>query len=505
MTSCKIATVALASLLTSAAPGVTQDVQYSPAYPPAQTVSGAVLAFPPYDPSQQQDIQPAQVAPDDPNTPDPALANFAPAGHFQYPAELPPDPATSAQLQSDGSYQQPAAISDDNAPDTQADQPPPDLFDYDQPFAPGPYFLWIPGYWSHNRLGFFWVPGLWTRAPFIGALWTPPYWNFSGGAYRFHSGYWGAHIGYYGGVNYGFGYIGAGFFGGYWRGKEFFYNAAVTRVPATISTVYRHTPIYHGGVSVRTSYNGGPSGLQARPLRSEIAAAHEPRLPEMRSQVMLRRQFSHMSVVASNRNQGHPVTAAIAPRTAINHAGIMPSIASARTIAPPATLQDAQHLETQRQENLQRQRQQIEVRRAAGEPVTGASSGVSTMPGSGSTSIRRIPSGQTGTTYTTTTSDSSRTSTQTTTHYEPRPSTNSTSTSSREPEPARTEPRPEPARTEPAHVEPARTEPVATNPAEPAHATEPATHSAGQPAHPAEPASHPAPHPAPPPPRPASH
>jgi hypothetical protein len=26
--------------------------------------------------------------------------------------------------------------------------------------------------------------------------------------YRFHRGYWGRHVGYYGGVNYGYGYGG---------------------------------------------------------------------------------------------------------------------------------------------------------------------------------------------------------------------------------------------------------------------------------------------------------
>jgi len=517
MTPRKLATVALAVCFTSlaaAVPCMAQDYQY-----PSGVIPPGVPASHPYDPSQQQQIQPAQVAPDDPNTPDPALANFAPAGQAsQYPADQPLDPAPSGLLQSDGSYQQPAAASDDTTPDAQADGAPPDLFDYDQPFAPGPYFLWIPGYWAHNLRGFFWVPGQWARAPFMGALWTPPYWSFSGGAYRFHSGYWGTHIGYYGGVNYGFGYNGVGFYGGYWRGNEFFYNTAVTRVPATISTAYNHTTIVNGvtygaGISVRTSYNGGPGGLKVRPLRSEIAAAHEPRMPETRSQALIRNQYSRRPDVAFSQNQGHPVSAAMTLHTvtAIARGGTTTYIGPGRAVAappralPPATMQDAQRIETQRQESIQLRRQQIEARRAAGEPVTGISSGVSTMPPSqsGSTSVpslRRIPSGQTNTTYTTTTSDSSHTQAQSTTHYVPRPPANSISTTSREPAPAHTEPRPEPARTEPAPVEPARTEPV-----EPvAHASEPA-HPASQPAHPAEPAAHPVPpRPVPPPPR-ASH
>jgi len=51
-----------------------------------------------------------------------------------------------------------------------------------------------------------------------------------GGLYVFHPGYWGRHVGYYGGVNYGFGYMGIGFAGGMWRGGAFAYNAAVVHV-----------------------------------------------------------------------------------------------------------------------------------------------------------------------------------------------------------------------------------------------------------------------------------
>ena len=56
------------------------------------------------------------------------------------------------------------------------------------------------------------------RPAHVGVLWTPGYWGFVGGVYMFHAGYWGPHIGFYGGVNYGFGYGGVGFVGGRWRG-----------------------------------------------------------------------------------------------------------------------------------------------------------------------------------------------------------------------------------------------------------------------------------------------
>ena len=56
--------------------------------------------------------------------------------------------------------------------------------------------------------------------PRAGVLWTPGYWGFAGGVYAWHAGYWGPHVGFYGGINYGFGYGGVGFVGGEWRGES---------------------------------------------------------------------------------------------------------------------------------------------------------------------------------------------------------------------------------------------------------------------------------------------
>ena len=58
----------------------------------------------------------------------------------------------------------------------------------------------------------------WVSPPAVGVLWTPGYWGWVDGVYLWHAGYWGPHIGFYGGVNYGFGYGGVGCQGGYWRG-----------------------------------------------------------------------------------------------------------------------------------------------------------------------------------------------------------------------------------------------------------------------------------------------
>src|SRR5215472_18993243 len=93
---------------------------------------------------------------------------------------------------------------------------PPALPVYAQPICPGAGYIWTPGYWAYGPMGYYWVPGTWVVAPTPGFLWTPGYWGWGGGAYIWHAGYWGPHVGFYGGVNYGFGYFGAGFAGGYW-------------------------------------------------------------------------------------------------------------------------------------------------------------------------------------------------------------------------------------------------------------------------------------------------
>src|SRR6266567_3906836 len=94
---------------------------------------------------------------------------------------------------------------------------PPALPVYVQPFCPGPDYIWTPGYWAWDPdFGYYWVPGTWVLAPYPGLLWTPGYWGWYEGAYVWYEGYWGPVVGFYGGINYGFGYNGFGYYGGYW-------------------------------------------------------------------------------------------------------------------------------------------------------------------------------------------------------------------------------------------------------------------------------------------------
>ena len=156
---------------------------------------------------------------------------------------------------------------------------PPVLPVYEQPPCPQPGLMWTPGYWAYGQDGYYWVPGAWVPAPYEGALWTPGYWGWSGGLYVWHGGYWGPHVGYYGGVNYGFGYMGVGFAGGMWRGHDFVYNTAVVHVNTTIihNTYIDRTVVERNTIvnDRRVAFSGGPGGIRHEPLAEERIAEHD--------------------------------------------------------------------------------------------------------------------------------------------------------------------------------------------------------------------------------------
>lgn len=207
---------------------------------------------------------------------------------------------------------------------------PPLLPIYAQPPLPGPDYLWAPGYWAWDDYtdAYFWVPGTWVRAPRPGLLWTPPWWGWSDGLYVFHSGYWGQHIGFYGGVPYGFGYTGFGYQGGYWNGGHVFYNRSVTNVTnVNVTNVYQRTVIVNQ--SPRIAYNGGPGGIQARPRPEEQLAARDAHVaPTGDQRAHLAAAHGDPRAFAS-ANHGRPPLAAT-PRPLAGPGG--PRLAAARTI-----------------------------------------------------------------------------------------------------------------------------------------------------------------------------
>jgi hypothetical protein len=201
--------------------------------------------------------------------------------------------------------------------------------------------LWTPGYWSWNDdEGYYWVPGTWVVAP-VGMFWTPGWWGWNDGFYVFHGGYWGPHVGFYGGINYGFGYTGNGFYGGEWRGRNFYYNRSVTNVNVTrITNVYNRTVIVNNNTVNHVSYNGGNGGIAARPTSRQLAAEHE------RHEAPLPVQAEHQQAAAKNRelfarvNQGRPPVAATA-RPADFHSAVPARAAGAPYHAPSISPREA--------------------------------------------------------------------------------------------------------------------------------------------------------------------
>lgn len=188
---------------------------------------------------------------------------------------------------------------------------PPVLPVYAQPICPGRGYIWVPGYWAYGDDGYYWVPGMWVLPPRVGLLWTPGYWAFNDGFYIWRAGYWGAAVGFYGGIDYGFGYPGTGFYGGYWRGSEYFYNTRVTNVNTTIIRNVYNAPV-NEQASSRLSYNGGPHGIHVRPTAAELSATRGSHVTMTRVQLQHQRTASSNRMMLASVNHGRPDVAATA-------------------------------------------------------------------------------------------------------------------------------------------------------------------------------------------------
>ncbi len=186
---------------------------------------------------------------------------------------------------------------------------PPILPIYVQPPLPAPGYLWTPGYWAYGPAGYYWVPGTWVQPPAVGLLWTPGYWGWNNGIYAWNAGYWGPHVGFYGGVNYGFGYGGFGYGGGRWDHGAFAYNSSVNNFGGThITNVYNETVISNS--STRVAFNGGTGGLTARPTALETAAAQEPHVAPTALQTQHQQTAASNPALRASVNHGQPAIAA---------------------------------------------------------------------------------------------------------------------------------------------------------------------------------------------------
>ncbi len=214
---------------------------------------------------------------------------------------------------------------------------PPALPVYEQPICPAPGYLWTPGYWAwSDDDGYYWVPGTWVEAPEPGLLWTPGYWGWNEGVYVWNAGYWGPQVGFYGGINYGFGYGGNGFYGGEWRGGAFFYNTAVVHVNTTvIRNVYINRTVIVNNNS-HVAFNGGQGGIVARPTPQQEAYAHVRHTPPVAAQMQQEHAASRNRALFASTNHGRPAVAATAKPGEFSGRGVVTAKAAGAPYHAPA-------------------------------------------------------------------------------------------------------------------------------------------------------------------------
>lgn len=204
---------------------------------------------------------------------------------------------------------------------------PPPLPYYDQPPAPGYGYIWTPGYWAWSDYedDYYWVPGTWVMPPRIGYLWTPPWWGWNDGAYVFNTGYWGPDVGFYGGIDYGYGYTGYGYEGGYWRGRDFFYNRTVNNIRNININNFYERPVRADAGFGRASFNG-PGGAQVRPTPQQLYAARAPHLAATPVQQQHFQAARTQPALRAGFNHGAPPIAATVRPGMLRGPGVAPAV-----------------------------------------------------------------------------------------------------------------------------------------------------------------------------------
>lgn len=148
--------------------------------------------------------------------------------------------------------------------------------------------------------------------------------GWGGGAYLWHAGYWGPHVGFYGGINYSFGYGGVGFAGGAWNHGVFAYNTAVTNVNTTvIHNTYNKTVVVNNTTVNKVSFNGGTGGTTAAPTAAERAAEREPHTAPTAEQTEHEHSASTNKALRASENHGKPSIAATPKAGQFKGAGVV--------------------------------------------------------------------------------------------------------------------------------------------------------------------------------------
>ena len=211
---------------------------------------------------------------------------------------------------------------------------PPPLPSYEQPAIPAQGYIWVPGFWAWRKSvpDYFWVPGTWVRPPQPGLLWTPAYWSQVDGGYAFHGGYWATEVGFYGGIDYGFGYNGSGYRGGRWeKNGAFSYNRAVNNLGSlSAPDVYDDKTVTADTDRIGASFSGGAGGVQARATKHQEALAAADHVGATIA------QQKHFELASMDRSLYSKLNNAKPAVAATSHAGVLDGagITHSREISP---------------------------------------------------------------------------------------------------------------------------------------------------------------------------
>jgi hypothetical protein len=177
----------------------------------------------------------------------------------------------------------------------------------------------------------------------------------------FNAGYWGPSVGFYGGIDYGYGYSGNGYEGGRWENGRFFYNTSLNRVNANSRNVY-NTRV-NENVN-RVSYNGGGGGISARATAQEEAASRGNHTPAVSAQTQHAWSARNDPQQRYSANHGAPPVTATARASAASHPKELAPIENPAARTGNAALdqkyqkQQAKVVATQNQQRQQLQQKQ---------------------------------------------------------------------------------------------------------------------------------------------------
>ena len=116
-------------------------------------------------------------------------------------------------------------------------------------------------------------------------------------------------VGFYGGINYGYGYPGTGFYGGAWAGGSFGYNTAVANVNRTvIHNTYNKTVVNKNVCNncKNVSFNGGHGGMTARATNAQVQARRNGDAADDRSARSGTNRQHRIAISSASVNKGKP-------------------------------------------------------------------------------------------------------------------------------------------------------------------------------------------------------